>query len=296
MATLKRPKDEFLDRGRFASDFKLVEQASIVTSTSPLMVAFWLPPWQATTSTSDGKIDRSKRQSNKQEGRQGPSTTPFAVSKTNRESPLGPPQRTPATAPVQDTKATATPLHPAQREGNRGRDKRRSDRTAIPPPSTATTPQSDRAYRRNATRRETQTATDRTRSDSKRTPKRPDRRRQRAAQTHPQDHGRSAPTRAGTRAKQATRRAPGSTRPTTGGTPDAGPETTNAQKTATETATGRPTPAPEQTTRGAQQAQENRGTGTHGMRRQAAPTPPSPTSTKNTGKAEKTRKQGQNRW
>ena len=37
-------------------------------------------------------------------------------------------------SPVHDTKATATPLHPAQREDSRGRDKRRSDRTAIPPP------------------------------------------------------------------------------------------------------------------------------------------------------------------
>lgn len=145
-------------------------------------------------------------------------------------------------------------------------------------------------------RRDTQTTADRTRGDSKRTPKQPNRRRQRTAQSSHQGHGRSAPTRARTRAKQATRRAPGSTRPTTRGTPDAGSETTNAQKTAAETAAGRPTLAPVQTSRGAQQARENRGTETQSMRRQAAPTPPSPTSTKNTGKAEKTRKQGQNRW
>jgi hypothetical protein len=47
---------------------------------------------------------------------------------------LGPPQRTQQRTPAYDTKATATPLHTEQREDSRGRDKRRSDRTAIPPP------------------------------------------------------------------------------------------------------------------------------------------------------------------
>ena len=55
-------------------------------------------------------------------------------------------------------------------------------------------------------------------------------------------------------------------------------------------------PAPEQTTRRAQETQGNQGSRTHRRRRQAKPTPPGPTGTKNTATAEKTHKQGQNRW
>ena len=55
-------------------------------------------------------------------------------------------------------------------------------------------------------------------------------------------------------------------------------------------------PAPEQTTRRAQETQGNHGSRTHRRRRQAKPTPPGPTGTKNTATAEKTQKQGQNRW
>ena len=55
-------------------------------------------------------------------------------------------------------------------------------------------------------------------------------------------------------------------------------------------------PAPEQTTRRAQETHGNHSSRTHRRRRQAKPTPLGPTGTKNTATAEKTQKQGQNRW
>jgi len=77
-----------------------------------------------------------------QEGCQGPSTTPAAASKTERESPRNRTRCGTRAAPKNPSNSRQSTtqklpqhlLHPAQREDNKGRDKRRSDRTTIPPP------------------------------------------------------------------------------------------------------------------------------------------------------------------
>jgi hypothetical protein len=234
-----------------------------------------------------------------QERRQGPSTTQVAANKTDRESPRirirggdpGSPKEPQQRAPVYDTKATATPLHP-QREDNMAGTRDAQTAPQFHHQTTATTQQSEQSL---PTKRTAPRHVNRCGPNTKR-------QRTHTQATKTEDaNARHEPTTKVT--GEAHRRALGHepNRPRGGhpaaqdqrpeGRPNAGRETTNAQKTATETSAGRSTPAPEQTTRGAQQAQENRGTGTQSMRR-----PPSPTSTKNTGKAEKTRKQGQNRW
>jgi hypothetical protein len=103
---------------------------------------------------------------------------------------LGPPQRTPATvaSPRHKSYRNTAPPRTEGRQQGPGQETLRPHRN-----STARQrqrhPRANRTYRRNAPRRDTQTAADRTRSDSKRTPKRPDRRRQRTAQTNRQGHG-----------------------------------------------------------------------------------------------------------
>ena len=113
-----------------------------MTPTSPLMVADWLPPRQATDEHKDTKIDGSRRQSDDARGAPRPVHHASGRQQNGEGEPAKPnplrysrrPKEPPQRSPVHDTKATATPLHPAQMEDSRGRDKRRSDRTAIPPP------------------------------------------------------------------------------------------------------------------------------------------------------------------
>jgi hypothetical protein len=143
-----------------------------------------------------------------QEGRRCPSTVQVAANKTNREGPrirIRGVNRGSPKEPQQRSQSTTQRL-PQHRSTRREKTTLPGQETLRPHRnSTARQRQrhhrANRAYRRNAPRQDTQTAVDRTRSDSKRTPKRSNRRRQRPAQTNHQGHGRSAPTRAGTRAK-----------------------------------------------------------------------------------------------
>jgi hypothetical protein len=116
-------------------------------------------------------------------------------------------------SPVDGTQATATPLRPAQTAATSARSDRRTYTGRQRQGHTGT----NRAYRRNAAHRDTQTTRDRTPSDRERTAEATRQKTPTHGTLTHQGNGRSPPTHARIRAK---RRAPGTTEPKTE-TPDA---------------------------------------------------------------------------
>jgi hypothetical protein len=194
-------------------------------------------------------------------------------------------------SPVYDPKAAATPLHPAQTGANSAGGKRRSGRPQTYRQTTARTHRSEPSLPAKRC------------APGHANHQRPNAKRQGT-------HGRSDQTEDAKAEHERTTEATGEAhRRTPGHAPKGGHPARQNQRRQTHRLRDRQRtkdrhrhrsrkarPAPEQTTRRAQETQGNHGSRTHRRRRQAKPTPPGPTGTKNTATAEKTQKQGQNRW
>jgi hypothetical protein len=203
------------------------------------------------------------------------------------------PQEPQRRSPVYDPKAAATPLHPAQTGANSAGGKRRSGRPQTYRQTTARTHRSEPSLpakrcapghanhqRPNAKRQGTHGRSDQT-EDAK------------------AEHERTTEA-----TSEAHRRTPGHA--PKGGHPAPQNQRRRRQTHRLKDRQGtedrhrhrsrKARPAPEQTTRRAQETHGNHSSRTHRRRRQAKPTPLGPTGTKNTATAEKTQKQGQNRW
>ena len=197
---------------------------------------------------------------------------------------LGHPKEPQRRSPVNDTKATATPLRPAQTEANERRDKRRSDRPQPHRQTTARTHRSEQSLpakrtapghanrqRPNTKRQQTHGRSDQTedaKAEHKRTTK---------------ATGEAAPTHAGTRTKQH------------GGHPARQnqrqrrqthrPRDRQRTKAATDTAAGKL--ARHQNNHATRTTNPGKPRLTDKQRRQAKPTPPGHKSTKNTEQAKR---------
>ena len=196
-------------------------------------------------------------------------------------------------SPVNGTKATATPLRPAQTGANSAGGKRRSGRPQTHRQTTARTHRSEPSL---PAKRSAPGHANHQRPNAKRQG----------------THGRSDQTEDAKAEHERTTKATGEAhRRTPGHAPKGGHPARQNQRRRRQThrlrdrqrtkdrhrhRSRKARPAPEQTTRRAQETQGNHGSRTHRRRRQAKPTPPGPTGTKNTATAEKTQKQGQNRW
>ena len=253
-----------------------------MTPTSPLMVADWLPPRQATDEHKDTKIDGSRRQSDDARGAPRPVHHASGRQQNGEGEPAKPnplrysgrPKEPQQRSPIHDTKATATPLHPTQRE-----DRRAGTRDAQTAPqfhrqTTATTPQSEqnlptkRTAPRHANRRRPNTKRQQTDTEATR----------QTTPTHgtnqPPRPRRAAPTSAGTRTRTPPRRTPAATEPKDRDTRRTGHETADRKQAQETTQQGDRAHTTTQPHNAHNKRQRTEARGGNKQRRQATQTPP----------------------